>query len=69
MALDGVTVLQGRVLTRVTPDGRTKQLLDSADELEATLAREFGIAGVDVALLWPKVVARHEALFGTPDPA
>jgi N-hydroxyarylamine O-acetyltransferase len=69
MALDGVTILQGRVLTRVTPDGRTKELLHSAGELEEALRREFGIAGVDVAVLWPKVVARHEVVFADGDPS
>jgi len=68
MSADGVVVLQGRVLTRVTPDGRTKELLHSAGELEEALRREFGIAGVDVAVLWPKVVARHEVVFADGDP-
>src|SRR3954468_2895486 len=68
MALDGVTVLQGRVLTRDVPAGRTKELLHSADELKAALAREFGITGVDVSLLWPKVLARHEVVFGGAGP-
>jgi N-hydroxyarylamine O-acetyltransferase len=66
MSEDGVVVLQGRVLTRHTPEGKTRELLESADELEAALAREFGIEGVDVGILWPKVLARHEALFGAP---
>jgi N-hydroxyarylamine O-acetyltransferase len=68
MAADGVVILQGRVLTRDTPAGRTKELLGSAGELEDALARDFGIAGVDVASLWPKVAARHEVVFGDRDP-
>jgi N-hydroxyarylamine O-acetyltransferase len=68
MADDGVTVLQGRVLTRDTPAGKTKQLLDSADELEATLAREFGVTGVPIEPLWERVVQRHRVVFGDADP-
>jgi N-hydroxyarylamine O-acetyltransferase len=68
MSADGVTVLQGRVLTRITREGKTKQLLDSADELEATLAQEFGIGGVPIEPLWDRVVRRHTEVFGERDP-
>jgi N-hydroxyarylamine O-acetyltransferase len=39
-------------------------LLHSADELLATLRDHFGLDVPEAASLWPKVVARHEALFG-----
>ena len=32
--------------------------------LEAVLAEEFGIEGVSLAEAWPRIVARHDAVFG-----
>ena len=54
--------LRGRVFRQVTPDGVTQRTLDSADELVAVLKDDFGLDVPEVADLWPKVVARHEAV-------
>jgi arylamine N-acetyltransferase len=63
MEPEAVLALTGRVLRRKTAGGQDKTLLDSPAELAETLEREFGISGVDVAKLWPKVAARHDELF------
>lgn len=62
--VDGLTILRGRVLRKVRPDGHEEQLLDSADELLATLSKEFGLQVPEAASLWPTIVERHAALFG-----
>jgi hypothetical protein len=41
-----------------------KSLLNKSAELAEVLATQFGIEGVDVAAIWPRIVARHTALFG-----
>jgi N-hydroxyarylamine O-acetyltransferase len=59
----GETILQlrGRVLRRVTPPGAVEtQLLASADELVAVLAREFDLDLPEAATLWPRICARHD---------
>ena len=60
---DGLTILRGRVLRKVRPDGQEERLLDSADELLATLISEFGLDVPEAGSLWPKIVERHAALF------
>ena len=64
MTENGLVTLTGRVLAHRTADGTTKRVLDSVEELEAALADEFGIRGVDMAPAWPRILARHEAVFG-----
>jgi N-hydroxyarylamine O-acetyltransferase len=58
----GETILQlrGRVFREVTPAGPTQRLLESADDLVATLKDDFGLDVPEVAPLWPRVVARHD---------
>ena len=65
MTENGLVSVTGRVLAKRTTAGTEKRLLDSVEDLEATLAGEFGIEGVSMAPAWPAVVARHEAVFGT----
>jgi N-hydroxyarylamine O-acetyltransferase len=64
----GLSILRGRTLRRLEADRIEERLISSADELVAVLARVFGLDIPEAASLWPKVVARHEALFG-PDVA
>jgi len=52
--------LRGRVLHIATGKGVAKQTLNSADELVATLAAQFGLDLPKVAELWPRIAARHE---------
>jgi N-hydroxyarylamine O-acetyltransferase len=55
--------LLGRVLTATHATRVDKQLLNSADELLATLRDSFDLDTPDAASLWPSICARHEALF------
>jgi N-hydroxyarylamine O-acetyltransferase len=61
---DGLTILRGRTLRKIRPDGQEEQLLESADELLFVLKNEFGLDVPEAATLWPKIVERHAALFG-----
>jgi N-hydroxyarylamine O-acetyltransferase len=54
--------LRGRVFRQVTPAGVDSRLLASADELVAVLMDEFGLDVPEVVGLWPRVVARHDAV-------
>jgi N-hydroxyarylamine O-acetyltransferase len=54
--------LRGRVFRQVRPDGVTQRTLDSADDLLAVLKDDFSLDVPEVADLWPRVVARHEAV-------
>jgi len=56
----GLAILRGKVLRRVTPDGFTDTVLNTADELLETLARDFSLDVPEVATLWPKIGERHE---------
>jgi N-hydroxyarylamine O-acetyltransferase len=64
MGPDHCLTLLGRVLRHTTPAGTTRHLLDTPGALTAALADHFGITGVDVARIWPKILARHSQLFG-----
>ena len=58
---DGTVLLQrGRVLRTVTPAGYADRVLDSAEDLVATLREDFRLDVPEAATLWPKIVARHE---------
>jgi N-hydroxyarylamine O-acetyltransferase len=62
---NGIVALVGRVLKTVNQDGATDQFVNSADEYVETLAATFDIRLPQAADLWPKIVRRHEALFGS----
>ena len=59
----GITILRGRVLRNVTPQGTDERLLEHADDLLAVLGTVFDLDVPEAAGLWPKIVSRHEALF------
>lgn len=60
--------LRGRVLAAIHAARVDKKLLNSADELVATLRDSFGLDTPEAATLWSSICARHEALFaGTSD--
>lgn len=56
-------ILRGQVFTRTGPGEAEQRVLDSADELLAVLADEFGIEDRRIAETWPAICARHAALF------
>ncbi|MEO1201791.1 MAG: arylamine N-acetyltransferase, partial [Pseudomonadota bacterium] len=56
--------LRGRVLTELGGNGRQTRELGSAAELLATLADAFDLHVPGVEDLWPRILRRHEELFG-----
>ena len=59
----GLIILRGRSLRKITPAGAEDRLLESADELISVLQSEFDLDVPEAATLWPKILARHVALF------
>ena len=55
--------LRGRVLAVIHATRVDKKLLNSSDELVATLLDSFGLDTPEAASLWPAICARHEAVF------
>lgn len=64
MAPDHSVTLLGRVLRRATALGVDKELIASPEALDRVLAQHFGIVGVPVHRIWPRIAARHIQLFG-----
>ena len=61
---DSHIALRGRVLSTTTQDGTATRTLSSADELTETLDSVFGLNVPGIASVWPRILERHEALFG-----
>ncbi|WP_428632522.1 arylamine N-acetyltransferase family protein [Sphingopyxis sp.] len=57
--------LRGRVLTHLTPTGKTTRLLGSADEMAAVGREIFAMELPEVDRLWRRAADRHDQLFGT----
>jgi N-hydroxyarylamine O-acetyltransferase len=55
--------LRGRVLEATHATGVDKKLLESGDELVATLRDCFDLDIPEAGTLWPSICTRHEALF------
>ncbi len=60
---DAHTTLRGKVFRRIAPGGSEKRVLESPEELVATLRTEFGLDLPEVAELWPRIEQRHAELF------
>ena len=58
-------VLRGRVLRIASASGISTQTLRSSDEMLVALRSHFGLDLPEVADLWPKIAARHMAIFRT----
>ena len=59
---DGLLILRGRTLRKLTPGETTERLIGDADELVGTLRDAFGLDVPEVSALWPRIVARHEEM-------
>lgn len=59
---DSHIVLRGRVFSMVSSEGKPKRVLNSADELVATLRDEFGLIAPEAADLWEQICERHTQL-------
>ncbi|MBS0471936.1 MAG: arylamine N-acetyltransferase [Proteobacteria bacterium] len=57
---DGIAILRGRVLRRLTPAATDECEIADAGELIRTLSDVFGLDVPEVATLWPRIVARHD---------
>jgi N-hydroxyarylamine O-acetyltransferase len=64
---EGENQLRGRSLRKLRRTGTSERLLESADDLIATLESDFGIVEPAVAGLWPKICARHEEVLAKAD--
>lgn len=56
--------LRGKVLQVGTVNGIETEILTSAEELQRTLTDVFDLDVPEVTDLWPRIEARHDALFG-----
>jgi N-hydroxyarylamine O-acetyltransferase len=56
----GLEILRGRTLRSIRADGISDRVIANADELVETLKTVFALDLPDVAVLWPKIFARHE---------
>ncbi len=56
---DSIDVLIGRILTRITPSGKTGHTLANLDQMQTTLEQTFGLRE-DIAHLWDDIQAKHE---------
>ena len=61
---DGFAQLLGRVLRKTRHGETSERCLTSAGELIDVLAGEFGLDEPAAASLWPKILERHDAVFG-----
>jgi len=59
---EGIWMMRGRVLRKLTPRGEKNFLIDSALEYVGVLDEVFGLKLPEAASLWPRICARHEAL-------
>lgn len=59
---DAHIVLRGRVFSIVTTAGKCQRVLNSADELVATLRDEFKLVAPEAASIWERICERHEQL-------
>jgi N-hydroxyarylamine O-acetyltransferase len=61
---EGLLQLRGRVLREIRADGTvTETLIDTAEDWARLLSERFGLDLPEATSLWPRVSARHEALF------
>lgn len=62
---DQHSMLRGRVLSVAKPGATESKTLDSPEELVSVLTSVFHLDVHETAALWPRIVKRHEELFGT----
>ncbi len=57
-------MLRGRVFSVAKPGEMISTTVDSPEALVSILANEFHLESLEVASLWPRIIARDEELFG-----
>lgn len=65
----GSLILRGRVLRTIRPPLVEDTIIETADAYRAVLRDRFDIDLPEAADLWPAIVARHDAVFGSAEPA
>lgn len=63
-----LAMMRGRTLKILTPTGVTVSDIASAKDYVGALDRVFGLDLPEAAALWPRIVARHQELFGERGP-
>lgn len=63
---DGLVILRGRVLRHISGLSVSERLIENSDEFVTVLAEDFALDLPQAASLWPKITARHDALFSKP---
>ena len=61
---DRLTMLRGRTLKTLSAKDPVTHQINSSAEYVATLSNVFDLDLPEAERLWPKIVARHEQLFG-----
>ena len=61
---DCLAMMRGRGLKTLTVAGAESREINSAHEYVETLSQVFGLDLPEAESLWPKIIARHEQLFG-----
>jgi N-hydroxyarylamine O-acetyltransferase len=61
---DGYQIQLGRVAKQITPRGTRTRVLNSEGELLERLRLDFDLDVPELGAVWPRIVARHEAMFG-----
>lgn len=67
MKPESSVAILGRVLRFTSAQGVEKQLLGSPDHMQEVLAQHFGLTGIGIASMWPKILERHRLVFGGED--
>lgn len=67
MRPESLVCLTGRIFQEKSGETGGKLMVRDAGELAALVSRTFGLDDPEVARVWPRVEARHRALFGDRD--
>ena len=67
MKAETSVAILGRVLRFTSSNGVEKHLLRSPALMEDVLAQHFGIRGISIHPMWPKILERHRLVFGSED--
>jgi len=67
LTASGYDIQLGRVAKTITTDGISSRIIDSADELVASVAERFGLDLPEIANLWDGICQRHEEVMRARD--
>jgi len=67
MREDSLVCLTGRVFQERSGGEGRKRMVQDAAEMEKLVSEVFGLNDPEIGNVWPRVEARHRALFGDRD--